>query len=305
VERDKLIVHCRTLQATNNFLEMRRLLEEYFLEDPERETSKNAEFCFLNAFCIDGLAVNRELAEGYYRLATLVEPKNPEYMAYLVCFLITLGRIKEAKLEWEKYMSLSDKKRSVFMILHTKVMTLLLHRAQLDWAREIFETVPEEIKKEKTFLSLKNMLYALLAAQREMCVFPINIHCDDWWKGPHLAPKMKYDREYYSWYAGQICRIEGNTAYLIAGTNGDLLDFMKFEVCSYQIARPYFNDHAVDFKFEDLIEGMFMEIVFYGTNESLCSIHVHSDVPFVDPDLPKMDLDPVRYLRANSDRSLN
>jgi tetratricopeptide (TPR) repeat protein len=256
------------------------------------------------AYNTDWRAGDTALIEREYTRAVELNPTHAWWWSRWINFLITTGRMLDARREWSKA---SDELRnsdgwergSVFRELHLWVARLLLHRGQLDFAARVIEDVPPTVRKEHVgFRALERWLIAMQEARRARGVFPLQIPPGDWWRlSPHLDfPPQVAGKALLQWNPARVEAIQDGVVTLVVGQK----PAEEAALPTYGwIELPFdrFDAASLDERAEALRSGRFVELAFYG-EEGILRIRVHPDRPWVDPDLPPLDPpDPQRYLK--------
>jgi hypothetical protein len=218
--------------------------------------------------------------------------------------LITIGRGAEARSAWiEACDALSLQEgpgsTSAYESLHLWVARLLLHRAQLDFAEQVLNATPKEVRTQHLgFRALDQLLTALREAERGRGVFPLSISPRDWWrKSPHLDfPPHVSGQELRQWNPARVDGVENGTVQLVVGkppaAEGGNATYGRIALSLDQV-----RDAMRDVGPEALSEGRFLELAFYG-EAGILRIRSHPDSAWRDPDLPPfVPPDPRRYLR--------
>ncbi len=137
--------------------------------------------------------------ERHYQKALEIEPANAYWHSRWITYLITRSRLSDARRAWDEAMDalgLPDDRRDgwVYENVHIWVARLLIHRGQLDFARDVLQSIPLAVRERNLGMkALARRLEALLEAQRIGAVFPLWVAPDDWWRGPHLAAPLSDD----------------------------------------------------------------------------------------------------------------
>ena len=248
---------------------------------------------------VDWLANDPTLAESEYRRATQLNPQHPWWWSRWINFLITVGRAREAREQWTRAvdalnLTSGDGPATVYHSLHLWVVRLLVHRAQLDFAETVLSETPALVRETDTrFRAIRDLLAALREAERARSVFPLTVPFNEWWTDkPHLDFPQKQD--IVKWFPAQVDAVDDETVHLVMGKRAD--DGQRAECALVELPRSKFDAASLDEPYEVLEPGRFLELAFYGAEETL-SIRSHPDLPWQSPDLPPIDPDPRRYLR--------
>ena len=193
----------------------------------------------------------------------------------------------------------------VYKALHLWVARLLLHRAQLDFAREVLDEVPDAIRAEHMgFRALDRLLKAMEIAAAGRGVFPIHIDPKNYWSSsPHLEfPKDIEGRSLFSWNPARVDDVDDRTVRLVVGKRDHDADATIYG--QIELPAERFDEACLDGepKSNCLSIGRLLELAFYGPEGEL-RIRVHPDTPYTDPDLPFIDPpNPRRYLQREPAR---
>ncbi len=251
------------------------------------------------AYNIDWLATDPALAESEYRRAIQLNPEHPWWWSRWINFLITLGRAREAREEWARAVEAlqlvaGEGPETVYQSLHLSVARLLIHRAQLDFADAVLHETPVLLRRnDRRFGALENLLAALREAERARSLFPLKVTFNERWTDkPHLDFPRKQD--IVKWFPAQVDAVSGETIRLVMGKLAD--DGQRVEYAHVELPRSRFDAASLDEPSGELEPGRFLELAFYGVEETL-SIRSHPDLPWQSPDLPPIDPEPRRYLR--------
>ncbi len=243
--------------------------------------------------------------EEHYKKALQIEPANAWWNSRWINYLITRNRLAPAKQAWDEAMDMlglpdEDRDGWVYEHVHIWVARLLIHRGQLDFAREVLDSIPTGVRgRHLGMKALARRLDALLEARRTGAVFPMWIAPEDWWsRGPHLAaPRSDDDRHLYSWRPGRVEAIDEEGVHLLVATPPDQ-PAGKPTHGKLTLSRMDFDRFCRDLQSHELEAGRFLEIVRYqGRDEPI--IRVHQNGSFRDDDLPPLFPDPARYLKAD------
>jgi tetratricopeptide (TPR) repeat protein len=261
------------------------------------------------AYNLDRLGVQRSQVEEHYATAVELNPEHVWWHSRLISFLVTQGRVDEARQRWddaEYALGIADGEGDAFLYetLHGWVMSTLLHRGELAFAREVLDDVPDWARSEAAgFGSLERRLEALYQAHELGAFVPAQRLKPKWWtEGPSLLQdRLGDDRRLIRWLAGRVERVDQDGVTLRAA-----------EVAPGQRAAPRVAWTTIDLDEFDamcrdaeparsLLEGRHVEIGVYagGPNarelgpETLIRVHALRD--WDDLEAPRMDS--ARYLR--------
>lgn len=256
------------------------------------------------AYNLDVEGREAKRVDRHYRQALDLESANAYWHSRWITFLITRSRLAEARQAWDEALDalgLPDEHRSgwIYERFHIWVARLLIHRGQLDFARDVLDAIPKDVRKAHLGMkALARRLEALLEAQRVAAVFPLWLEPREALAtGPHLAAELDDDgRPLQDWRPGRIDAVDEGKVHLIiaeppAAEDGEPV------YSSMTLSREEFDRLSRDDRARQLEAGKFIEIVWYeGRNDP--SIRVHKKSHFRDDDLPRLFPDPARYLRA-------
>jgi hypothetical protein len=138
------------------------------------------------AYNLDILAADPARAEREYVVARDLEPTHAWYHSRYIRFLITTAWMTEARAAWERaFDGLGGAPRPLdYEELHGQVARLLLHRGELDFAREVLEDVPEEQRASPFWGALHRLLVYLEEERDELLVFPPGLSLPERWAKP-------------------------------------------------------------------------------------------------------------------------
>lgn len=155
--------------------------------------------------------------EEGYSTAVELRPEHPLYEARYVCFLITRGRIDEAKAQWPVALasifpeSVSDDE-SLYRIVHGVVARLLLHRGEIEFAREVLDDVPGGVRHASWWQAEHQLWTYLKEASNHEAVFPPHIAIEKRWDGPHLIRDRDQRKSVKRWWPGRVSAVDPNGA---------------------------------------------------------------------------------------------
>ncbi len=247
---------------------------------------------------LDVQAESAEETESAYMRAIKLNTDHPWYWSRWINFLITTGRIGEARSQWREAIAALDpiENMGIYHSLHLPVANLLAQRAQIDFAKQVLDDVdpPQLLKQDNRFQSLHDYCIALKEAQEADAVFPLKISPDNWWTThPHLGlPTSFAGKALIRWVPARVDAIEGDVACLVSAHPPQ--DDSPAEYFKWTLSRQEFNDASTE-RFAGLTEDRFLEVGFYGA-DGLIRICLHPDEQW--DNLTRLDPpDPLRYLR--------
>lgn len=145
--------------------------------------------------------------ERHYRKAVERASEHPWYQGRLVSFLITRGRAREARLGWDAALAEvlrahGSEDERVYEELHGQVARLLLHRGELEFARDVLEDIPEHIAGDAAWArALRRLLEGLFEARDQRLVFPPSLPAAERWR-PRLFDSSELAGA--TWMPGRI-----------------------------------------------------------------------------------------------------
>ncbi|WP_231364999.1 tetratricopeptide repeat protein [Thioalkalivibrio sp. ALgr3] len=254
------------------------------------------------AYNLDVLARDPGLVEIHYQRAIELEPDNVWWHSRWINYLITRGRMSAARGAWREALDQfelpdPDADPVLYGSLHIWVARLLLHRGQLDMAREVLDGIPEgEFRDDPGKAALKRRLVALVQARRGEAVFPLSIPVEQRWQGPHVAPARHGGHALLRWMPARVDAVSEEGVVLQAA---EVPEDGQAEpgIGRLELTAEQFDAFSDDLAVNDLAAGRFLELAWYeGAEQPL--IRVYPDEGWRDPDLPPLFPDPARYLRA-------
>ena len=255
------------------------------------------------AFNLDWIAEDQPTIESEYQLAIDLNPRHPWWHSRWINYLITVGKTAEARSAFAMATeALQDAIEShpeyVYRSLHSWVAALLLHRGQIDFARQVLDHVPADVRREhRGFVALAEKLAAMEEARRGRGVFPLSIPSSQHWrKSPHLDfPPQVEGKDQRTWYPARVEAVSEQGVTLIVGKPSDGGSPPTYGRISLPSMR--FDAATLDERATDLRPGRFLELAFYG-DEGALKIRSHRQEAWEDPDLPYLNPpDTLRYLR--------
>ena len=260
------------------------------------------------AYNLDWLAEETEDLEFHYREAIRLQPTHPWYWSRWICYLTTRGRNRETRAQWHdavRALSISgDETPSwIFRALHKWVARWLLHWAELDFAAMVLREIPRRVAQQNASIqALWSLLEALRQAERGDSVFPLSVPPREWRSpAPHTdLPSRFQDAPLHSWSPARVEGIdqEDGVAYLLAAELPPTRD-AEFRYFEMELRRDRVEASASGFAWDDLREGSFLELGYYGEGDEGMRIALHRDTTWRDPDLPPLYPPPDRwYQRA-------
>lgn len=215
----------------------------------------------------------------------------------LVCFLVTVGRMRDARTRWtsapaELMPSGSAQHDDVYQQLHRYVAQAALYFGQLEFARAVLEDVPPRFRESLTWYGKYQQGLTLHAeAERDQVVFPARVAISERWHGPHLVNSGERGRV-SSWTPGRIGSIDTEVHIRIAepGAGAPRFGWRTMPLKEFRRLSP------LKARVELPAAGTFLEIIRFKSGEEEVRLYdptrsgdVALEVPFPAPD---------RYLRA-------
>lgn len=165
-----------------------------------------------------------------------------------------------------------------------RLASLSLSTAQTLVCDKILEMVPPSRHKDEWYKSLRSLNESFKCVESDTCFFPLSIPFDKWEKGPHILPNINAGGQPLTmWYTGRV----------------DLVTFedIKIKACqrsawedtSLVMNLPLdkvFKWSYLPISFEDLDEGLFLEIGVYGHDDRNPVIMFHENDSNFRLDLP-------------------
>lgn len=254
------------------------------------------------AYNLDYQGVESDDVETHYRRALELNREHAWWHSRWICFLITRGRIPEAKQAWFGALdsiSVPSVSSEVFASLHLWVARLLLHRGQLDFARSVLGDVSVEIhSQDPRFAAMGRLLEQLEEVSDSRAVFPLWVRPTDRWTAPRLCSQRNENGQLLSrWLAARIEAIDEEGVELRVGISPKAeIEGPKFGGLTLTLEQ--FDRCSRDERASELKKGRFLELAFYGDDDQP-TIRVHRLQAWSDPDLPPLDPpDSARYGNA-------
>lgn len=261
------------------------------------------------AYNLDWEAADEDLSEREYREALRINRSHPWWWSRWINFLITTGRLAEARREWSQaHVALGvpdcDPQDRVWWALHLWVIRLLLHRGQTDFARFVLSDVPDQTRRhDAQFVALHRLLRFLEEVDAGDSVFPWSVPPDDWWTVTPFRLGLTLERgdfHLHDWNPARVLDIDEANVRLVAAkrpvehnprpTYGTLI-----------MPREEFDAASPDVKSSQLEIDRYLVLAHYrDTEEEELVIACHPREAEMDRDLPGFDPpDPRRYLKRS------
>ncbi len=245
-------------------------------------------------FDLDWLAEDAAEAERQYREAIEAERTDPRRWSCWISYLATRGRFKEAKENWRMAVETLNVTKDgtpdqIFLSLHRWVARWLLHWAELDFADEVLRAIPRKLaENDASIQALWDLLTALREAKRGVSVFPLSVPAGEWWSpSPHTDLPPRWDGlPLRDWVPARVEGIdqENEVAFLVAAKRPATTDGkpVYFET---ELNREEITKAASGFNWDDIHEGTFVELGYYGDRSELMRIGLHRATTWNDPHL--------------------
>ncbi len=178
------------------------------------------------AFNLDRQGKAPAEVERHYSRALELNPDNSWWHARLVAFLVCRGRISDARSRWDEaqvVLGVAERHsdRFLFETLHLWVADALLDRAELAFAREVLDEVPEWARRADVlpaYPRLRRRLAALTQAGGIGALVPANRLTSRWWEeGPELLQERlgeDADSRRVEWLAGRVEGVDQEGVHL-------------------------------------------------------------------------------------------
>lgn len=158
---------------------------------------------------LDLLGAEPERVEREYVKARDLDPGHPWHHGRYVGFLVTRAWMEEAREAWERALGdLADAggplQPAVYEELHAQVARLLLARSELDFAADVLEDVPGEVRANPWWRALHQLQVCLEEDRDERLVFPPAVALEDRWDGPHLIAGVQDLDKVQRWRPGRV-----------------------------------------------------------------------------------------------------
>jgi len=255
------------------------------------------------AYNLDCIATDEDRALRHYAKAIKQNPTHPWWWSRWINFLITTGRMAEAREQLvqarlELGLDTGDAPRHTFQAFHKWVIRLLLHRAQLDLAEQLFADVDEDVvTNDVGFLAMQTMLSNLKFTRDGWDVLPVNVDPDRDWNGYPFIDKPGRSRNQilHTWNPAKVVAIGEESVDLLVGKQ---LPGREHRFGSIEIPTTTFLDAVENGDLNAIKEGTFVELSFYG-DENRLRVDVFKRHDEWIKTLPGFDPpNPARYLQA-------
>jgi tetratricopeptide (TPR) repeat protein len=249
---------------------------------------------------LDILATDPARAEVEYQRARALRSDHGWYHGRYICFLITRGRMTDARGAYRAALEAMDEPPAeeegarVYEELHGEIARLLLHAGELQFAREVLDNVPAQIRSVSggIWSALEHLLAILTESRDERLVFPPRLAVEIRWEGPHLVPDPSHVH-IASWMPGCVVGSDQKLHVRIARRDGE----GRVIVSYVHLTRKQLSEMVPPGFPRMPPAGTFVEIVRYrdGTETLLTHGRAWSGVQI--PNLPLLFPRPDRYIR--------
>ena len=261
------------------------------------------------AFNLDWLALEVHEVEAHYQKAIELQPTHPWWWSRWVSYLATRGRFRQARSVWRASldsMSVSEEGSPewVYLSLHRWVARWLLHWAELDFAEGVLRPIPYTLaESDASIQALWNLLSALRIAERGPAVFPLTVPVTEWWSanGHTGLPLTWLDQSMRLWKPARVESLDqhsGGLFLVVADRPADQKAPLQYH--DVELSRDQVEHAAHGFTWADLEEGRFLELAYYGAENTL-RIGLHRVTEYRDPQLIPLVPPPDRWYRRAVD----
>lgn len=274
---------------------------------------ENAYATHYTAFNLDVQGLDQKTVTAMYARSLELDGTVDRWHAHWIGFLITRGRTREARVAWDRALdqlmvheiAVRDE---LYVHLHEPVLRLLLHRAVLDFARSVLESVPRRLRQAMpTFGAMERRLAGLELSIQQLAVFPLRIPPSEWWTrgGPHLCPWRYHGEPLVRWLAARVDAVDREQQTLTLLTAAPPATPGQSPVVGrMNVAFDKFDRWTENEKAADLAPGRFLELAVYqDKGEPLMCCRVHPIAADLESDLPPLWPPPDRYVTSSSSAS--
>jgi hypothetical protein len=214
--------------------------------------------------------------EHHYREAVGLNPGHSWWRARLIIFLVSQGRICDARNEWDDALlelgvGEGDASPAMFDHLHCWVAGALLDVGEVRFAREVLEGVPVSARDQiDAYAGLEQRVAALLELGDGPAVVPSWRLRPSWWtNGPELLQhRFATGESLVRWLAGRVERKDDEGIHIRAAVlNGPEQDNAPRIAWTVMSARVFDELCRDDVSARDLEVGTFVEIGLYALPE--------------------------------------
>lgn len=244
------------------------------------------------AYNLDVSGVEPARVESEYVLARDLYPQHVWHHGRLACFYVTRARTDAARATWDRALRslerLHGDDERLYTEVHRPLGRLLLHRGQLDFAREVLDGVPDRLRPGLAWWhALDRLWHLLVEAERDQAVFPaLDVSADERWRAPHLVEPAAHGRV-ASWMPGRVTRVDDDGMSIrVSPRSGE---FGWYDLPRSKLKSRWTGSRSA------MAPGTYVEIVRWKDRVEEILVHPPAGP---DRDLPKLAPPPDRYLRA-------
>ena len=160
------------------------------------------------AWNLDVIAGDQERILKEYAAARALQDDHVWYHGRLIAFLVTVGRLDEARDAFGEALSKLPRTSHVADELHRPIAQLLLHRGQVAFADEVLRDAEPLASASPWFRALYSLLVDLRDASQDRLVFPPEVDRARRWDGPHLLRNDADREQVESWFPGRVSGVD-------------------------------------------------------------------------------------------------
>ncbi|MCC6877004.1 MAG: tetratricopeptide repeat protein [Sandaracinaceae bacterium] len=240
------------------------------------------------AFNLDVQGIEASRVEREYREARTLNPDHVWHHGRLTCFYVTRSRMGDAREAWSTAIATLELRVAsdprFYKELHRPLARLLLHRGELELAREVLDGVPPALRHEDAWWDALDRLHARLTeAELEEVVFPPDIPLSERWNGPHLIGEGDRPER---WMPGRVAHVDAEQVTIRVAEAPNRFAWLDLD-------RKTIASEWKGWK-QALTAGTFVEIVWAHSQREIL---VHPPAR-PDPNLPPLRPAPDRYVRT-------
>ncbi len=262
------------------------------------------------AFNLDWNGEDQAKVEKHYLKAIDLEPNHPWRWSRWVAYLETVGQQKRSDNEWRRALNTMSIDQDttpdwVYFSLHRWVARWMLHWSRLDAAHAILESVPDDLFRDASFRRLIDYHNALRAAKDGRAVFPLSVPASQWWNaiGHTGLPSTVDNQPLTKWQPARLESIDDDDGLYLTVGSRPTTDERLVDVRSLSITRNEYDSCKHHPDWESLVEGCYLELGYYGQQDSMGAIAIHDSDRFYDPDLVSLVPPPDRWFNKAVDAS--
>ena len=257
------------------------------------------------AYNLDYAALDEARSDRHYRRAIELAPRWPWWHSRFVSFLITTGRLEEAREAWSRALDdlaagMDRDPELVCRSCHVWVLRLLLHRSQLDFAAEVLDSIPPACRDAIPGVHLMAaMLASLRDAEAGLDVYPLDVPLAERWVAPRLLRESERQLEIVRWFAGRIEGVDNESVCMLLAERAPGAESPSY--FHSEMARADF-EVASETRLSAVAAGDYFEFYLFSAEreegEPTPLIRfARQDARAAFLDLPPLRPDPRRYLR--------